>query len=112
MSFWNRFKKKNPPSPFAFQVEDRFALKGDAGVVVAGLLVQGRIRVGDSAACYSASEQLLFTCQIGAIEQPGIRIQAANADGINGVRYALMIRGYTKADFQQVAFLRHPDSTT
>lgn len=106
MGLLDRLKRSaQPASSFQFQLEDRFALKGDTGVVITGLLTQGEIRVGDKAACYDAAGRLLFTCRVEAMEQPGGRIQTASAQGPYGAHCALMIRGRTKADFQQVTHL-------
>jgi translation elongation factor EF-Tu-like GTPase len=73
-------KKEDAAATAVFMVEDVFSLS-EKGVVVAGEMQDGVIRVGDKISHYNKEGKKVFTCTVKAIEQPPRSdLQEASAD--------------------------------
>ena len=98
------FGKQKQPADFVFQIEDMFALT-TGGAVVAGHVVGGVLRQGESVLCVSETGNS-FPCVIEMIELADpkrrgkfIHPKEVRAEGPEGTRCAVKIPGRGKSDF-------------
>jgi translation elongation factor EF-Tu-like GTPase len=102
-------EKKEAAATAVFIVEDVFNLS-ERGVVVAGEMQDGVIRVGDKITHYNKEGKKVFTCTVKAIEQPPRSdIQEASADAQRKF-YAFSFQEIKqKSDFVIGGFLTNGD---
>lgn len=98
------FGKQKQPADFVFQIEGVFALT-TGGAVVAGHVLGGVLRQGESALCVSETGNS-FPCVIEMIELADpkrrgkfIHPKEVKAEGPEGTRCAVKIPGCGKSDF-------------
>lgn len=97
--------RKKPAGPFAFLIEDAFALRS-GGAVVAGRMLSGSLRRGTEV-LYVPVTGTPFVCLVEYIEQPNparqgeyIHPEEARSDGPFGGHYAFRIPDRRREDFQ------------
>jgi translation elongation factor EF-1alpha len=102
-------KKEEAEATAVFKIEDVFSLS-ERGVVVAGEMQDGVIRVGDKITHYNKEGKKVFTCTIKSIEQPPRSdLQEASAEAPRKF-YALAFQEIKqKSDFVIGGFLTNGD---
>jgi len=92
-----------------FIIEDIFNIS-DKGVVVAGEMLAGVIRVGDKISFYNKEGKRLTNCTVKAIEQPPRgSIQEASADAQRKHFAISFVENKTKSHFATGGFLANGD---